>query len=189
MIPDDSHETVIGAIEAATRDVFSLMVGVEVSKAADPPQTDAGSARVICSGFNLSGAIRGSASVAYSMTLAHWITTQMLSEESAGSDEQVLDASGEVANMIVGNVKNTLEEHLGAIQIGTPKVSIRECAPEQCAAPGSVTTVHFRCRESIFSVSIGFQEELRAELPEADAVVGATAILPAPPAYDPGGPL
>jgi CheY-specific phosphatase CheX len=166
MISAESYATVIGAIEAATQEVFSLMIGVEVSKTLDPPliTLDSGS---ICSGFTLSGALRGFASVSYSMALAQWITAQMLSEESAGSEQQVLDASGEVANMIVGNVKNTLENHLGAIQISTPEVTIVERPPEPESA-GPPTAVSFRCRESVFTVSIGFREELRIP-PSADA--------------------
>ena len=151
------ERVVVDAIERATLDVFSLMVGVEVTK--EPNAVMANDRRTECtdvvSSFTLTGAISGTASVSYSLQLAHFITNQML-QSTESQENEVLDAAGEVANMIVGNVKNDLEDHLGHIEIGVPAIAI---VTRTQKLPDSVglSAVTFRCSGSVFSVGISFQ--------------------------------
>jgi chemotaxis protein CheX len=42
--------------------------------------------------------------------------------EMPSVDDEVLDAVGELTNMIVGSVKNGLEDRLGAMQLSVPTV-------------------------------------------------------------------
>ena len=69
----------------------------------------------------------------------------------------MLDATGEVANMIVGNVKNELEDHIGHIEIGVPAVAIVPKA-QRAADTLGLSAVRFRCSGSVFSVGISFQD-------------------------------
>lgn len=155
------HDQVIEAIESVTLDVFARMIGVDVAKEAEctAGRTDQPPAvRVVCA-FNLTGAVTGTAKVYYSLPLAEWMTSQMLQMKEPLPCEQVLDASGEIANMIVGGVKHTLERLIGPMQIGTPAVAILGAdTPYEPVAKGS--TVAFRCRETVFDVSISFQPAL-----------------------------
>jgi CheY-specific phosphatase CheX len=140
------------------------MIGVEVSKAAVAPTATAELEQGgILSEFTLSGAIRGRASVCYSITLARWIAAQMLQCDEHCPEQDVLDAAGEVANMIVGNVKNKLENYVGTIQISTPAVEKLDRL-EQATRNPAASAVTFRCRESVFAVAIAFREA--SELPD-----------------------
>ena len=147
--------SVAQAIERATLEVFALMVGVEIVPEAElHPGYNAPESNVVSS-FKLSGAVRGTAEVFYTLALARRITCQMLQIDPPLDDADVLDAAGEVANMIVGNVKNSMENLWGAIHIGTPTVGL---APEGAGASQTMC-VSFRCCEDVFTVSVAFKED------------------------------
>jgi len=184
MSPASVHSTVIRAIEEATQDVFSMMIGVDVAKeaagaaAAGAELMEAG----IRSEFTLSGAVRGMATVFYSMTLGRWITAQMLQSEPS-EEQEMLDAAGEVANMIVGNVKNKVEKYVGTIQISTPAVEKLERL-ESATSDAGANAVSFRCRESVFTVAIAFREASpRTETAEPSTLAGSDG--PQSPAASP----
>ena len=173
MSPASVHSTVVRAIEEATQDVFSMMIGVDVSREAVGEAASGGGLGEagVRSEFTLSGAVQGMAAVSYSMTLGRWITVQMLQSEPS-EDQEILDAAGEVANMIVGNVKNKVEKYFGSIQISTPAVEKLERL-EEVTGNARASAVSFRCRESVFTVAIAFREaSARAETVELGAVVG-----------------
>ena len=150
------QDRVIEAIEQATLEVFALMVGVDVTKEGEVPAPTPSGVNIVSS-FTLTGAISGTANVYYAIPLAEWFASRMLQAEGDLPREDVLDAAGEVANMIVGTVKNTLEAMLGAIQIGTPTVAICDNQPDEKAEHEDMS-VTFRCRDNVFNVCIGFQE-------------------------------
>ena len=143
------------AIERATLEVFALMVGVEIVPEAElQPEFRVPESNVVSS-FKLSGAVCGTAEVFYTLALARRIACQMLQIGPPLDNADVLDAAGEVANMIVGNVKSSMENVWGAIHIGTPTVGL---APEGAVASQNMC-VSFRCCEDVFSVSVAFKED------------------------------
>lgn len=77
----------------------------------------------LVSSLRLSGSVQGAAHVRYTLPMATHITCRMLEEEPPIAPEAILDAMGELANMIVGSVKSSLEGQLGSIRIGTPITS------------------------------------------------------------------
>lgn len=146
--------SVAQAIERATLEVFALMVGVDIVPEAEFSQDYGQQESNVVSSFRLTGAVRGTAEVFYTLPLARRITCQMLQLTPPVDDADVLDAAGEVANMIVGNVKSSLESDWGAIRIGTPTVAL-----EAHEAVASAMSVSFRCGEDIFTVSVAFKED------------------------------
>jgi len=150
------QETVAAAINRATLEVFALIVGVDV--VAEPHGQSMWPALEtnIISSFRLSGSIAGMAQVCYTLPLANRITCQMLQIEPPAGEPDVLDAAGEVANMIVGNVKNSLESRWGPIRIGTPAVEFKDDSGEKPQA----MRMNFRCCGDIFAVSVAFQEDI-----------------------------
>ena len=50
------------------------------------------------------------------------IASAMLMAEYDSVDDDVLDAIAEVANMVVGNIKNLIEDDLGPMGLSTPTV-------------------------------------------------------------------
>lgn len=149
------QDMVAAAIKLATLEVFALMVGVDII--AEPHRQSGWPAlgTNIVSSFRLSGSISGTAQVNYTLPLANRMTCQMLQIEPPAREPDVLDAAGEVANMIVGNVKNSLENRWGPIHIGTPAVEFTVDSGEKPQA----MRMSFRCCGDIFTVSVAFQED------------------------------
>ena len=148
------QDTVVQAIEEATLEVFSLMVGMDIVPETLSPEACHELDSNIVSSFTLSGAVCGTAEVFYTLPLAECIACHMLQVEPPAQENDVLDAAGELANMIVGNVKNSLERRLGTIRIGTPTVTL----VGRSAAADHDMSVSFRCCENVFTVSVAFEE-------------------------------
>ncbi len=69
-------------------------------------------------------------------------------------DEDVLDAIAEVANMIVGNVKTTLENTLGAMGLSAPAVFFGGDFVTRVAGNPDTVRVPFTCAEGSLMVQI-----------------------------------
>jgi len=148
-------------IERATQDVMTTMVGfgVQCDRALSPEQLpDTG----VLSTFTLDGAASGTAIVVCSPALACRITSLMLQTECNAVNADVLDAMGEIANMIVGNVKNVVEAEAdaGRVTLSTPTVRVLGGALNQEGDTKSeFITVAFRYNQSSFlSVSFSSQD-------------------------------
>ena len=76
--------------------------------------------------LGLTGAWSGSGQFSCAPELACRIAAQMLMSEYKTVDEDVLDAVAEVANMIIGNVKNMLEAGLGPMGLSVPTIVFGE---------------------------------------------------------------
>jgi chemotaxis protein CheX len=113
-------------LEAATADVFGTMLAtdLEVSPAFENPEPFL---EAEVTGFiGLSGAFRGYVALHASLEQSRDFTARLLGAglDTVGSDEELRDAVGEIANMIAGNVKRELVRH-GGIDITLPSVSLR----------------------------------------------------------------
>jgi CheY-specific phosphatase CheX len=84
--------------------------------------------------------------------MATYLTCRMLEAEPPIAQEDILDAMGELANMIVGNVKSSLERQLGPIRMGTPKVG----TPTDADSDLPLMAADFRWNGEPFSVSLAF---------------------------------
>ena len=149
------QSTVVEAIERATLEVFALMVGVDVVREILEPGASLGPGWNVVSSFTLSGAVCGRAEVFYTLPFAQCLACHMLQGETPALENDVLDAAGELANIIIGNVKNSLESQLGVIQIGTPAVAL----VGDCPAVNEAMSVSFRCPEGVFTVSVAFKDD------------------------------
>ena len=148
--------TVAQEIERATREVFASMVGVEVVLEAPPYEPCHENRFNLVSSLKLSGSVHGTAHVRYTLPMATCITCRMLEVDPPLDSEAILDAVGEVANMIIGSVKSSLETRWGSIRIGTPTVdTVGGFAPDPVSR-----AVHFRWKREILSVSVAFQPAL-----------------------------
>jgi len=123
-MPDELDQTkMAAALRAATEEVFSTMLGIEVA-AGEPyrqpskPEPTKGVVALI----GLTGNWVGTGGIACTGDFARKISGQLLMSEFASIDQEVLDAMGEIANMIVGSFKNALEPEIGAISMSIPVV-------------------------------------------------------------------
>jgi chemotaxis protein CheX len=98
------EENWLPILERATREVFEIMLGCQVTMAGP-------SERKVASGFTaivgLAGALCGVVTVCCSAKTAGQIAKGMLGD-TADSAGQAVDALGEMCNMIAGNFKNKL---------------------------------------------------------------------------------
>lgn len=101
-----TEEEVIKQLEKDVRDIFSTMVGAEVSEnstcvAASTSFTDSVSAMV-----GLAGVFNGMINLHVSKKLAIHFASSMLGMEIEEIDDDVIDALGEIANMLGGSFKH-----------------------------------------------------------------------------------
>jgi len=98
------QENFLPILERATQEVFEIVLGCQV-KSAGPTE------RPVKGGFTavvgLAGALCGVVTVRCAAQTASHMAKEMLGD-TAESEEQVLDALGEICNMIAGNFKNKL---------------------------------------------------------------------------------
>ncbi len=116
-------EKVIETIHSATEDVFSTMLGLPVElgdphESGEEPSTFDGVVALVGIGGPWTGAGRIYCGPKFACTLAG----ALLDCEHTSVNEDVLDAVAEIANMIIGNVKTSFEEELGALGLSVPTV-------------------------------------------------------------------
>jgi chemotaxis protein CheX len=114
---------IVAAIQSATSEVFSTMLAMETTAKeayhhAGKPEPTNGVVALI----GLTGKWMGTGSICCTAELAREISGHLLMAEFASVDQEVLDAIGEVTNMIVGSFKNALEDYLGPMGLSIPVV-------------------------------------------------------------------
>ena len=99
-----SHETWIPLLEMATREVFELMLGCQLTL----PATAVDPAEEVTAMVGLAGALCGVLSVRCDDKAAVLMTSKMLGVPLDKVGPEVSDALGEVCNMVAGNFKNKI---------------------------------------------------------------------------------
>lgn len=117
------HEALAQMIRTATDDVFGTMLGMTLKPEAPyiehvPPEHFDG----VVSFIGMAGTWAGTGSICCSSQFACRLSGNFLMTELTEVDEQVLDAIGELTNMILGNVKNEVELQLGPMGLSIPTV-------------------------------------------------------------------
>jgi chemotaxis protein CheX len=116
-------QVLVNAVLGATREVCATMLEMEVTPRpprfhSPAPVSDGGLVALL----GLAGDWVGTGGLALSEPLACRLASRMLMAEFHAVNEEVLDAVAEITNMIVGNVKTTLEETLGPLGLSIPTV-------------------------------------------------------------------
>ena len=117
------NQRLVERIQRATKDMFSMMLGMEASELA--PYEEQGMTESfdgIVSLVGIGGPWTGMGTVYCGAELALQVTEKMLMTEQTEVNEEVLDAMAELANIIVGNVKTSLEADLGPLVLSIPTV-------------------------------------------------------------------
>jgi chemotaxis protein CheX len=107
---------------AATQEVFTSMLGSEIEQVPAPEAERSTPFDGVLSLIGLAGALIGNGALVCSEAAARDLSSRLLYAEFSHVDEQVLDAVGEITNMIVGGFKNLLEAHVGTLQMSIPSV-------------------------------------------------------------------
>ncbi len=135
-------------IREATESVFSVMLDLPIE--AGPVErvvpTSDGYDGVIAL-VPLGGTIIGSGRLICGARLACRISSAMLMAEHTAVTEEVLDAVGELGNMIIGNVKTELESTEGPLALGLPTVIFGRNYHARSSAVREWLVVPFQCEE------------------------------------------
>jgi chemotaxis protein CheX len=152
--PVVTQNLVASAIEASTQEVFSVMLGLEIRSAeahmGQLTQDHTGIAAVL----GLTGEWAGSGQFSCDTPLALQVAGRLLMAEYHEVDDEVLDAIAEVANMVIGNVKNALELSLGSMALSTPSVIFGGSFETRVTAASESVVIPFECEGSHMTVQI-----------------------------------
>jgi chemotaxis protein CheX len=117
------QEEVVRIIQSATESVFSTMLNLPAAPQPCRRETgDPGPVEGVIAMVGIAGTWTGVGQIYCSAEFACQLAGALLMSEYKSVDGDVLDAMAEVANMIIGNVKTSLEEQLGRLGLGVPTV-------------------------------------------------------------------
>jgi chemotaxis protein CheX len=149
------QELVLHAIRAATEDVFATMLDAEIqfddSAKGDP---ESGLMALVGLTGNWSGAGTLSCSPALGNRAASAMFMSDPVADSNAINDEVLDAVAELTNMVVGNIKNTLEQHLGPMAISIPSVIYGRNFHFRSLTGKMIASVAFRWRSEPLEVKV-----------------------------------
>jgi chemotaxis protein CheX len=113
------------SVVSATTEVFTMMLDMEVNNTGDAVEaapTEAGLVSIV----GITGDWAGSGLFCCSPAFASVICSKMLGSAldpgNGAIGEEVLDVVAEVTNMVIGNIKNSLEGVVGPLAISVPTV-------------------------------------------------------------------
>lgn len=154
------QEALADAIRAAAKEVFEMMLNLELTPepAYSEPKISETSDGVAAF-LGLAGQWVGSGILHCDVAMAAKLYSGLLGAEVSSTEEasisaEVLDAVAEVANMIIGNVKNSLEEHLGPLGMSIPTVVFGRNFRTHSAANDAWTVVPFLCGGSRMDIRL-----------------------------------
>lgn len=118
-------ERIENTVRHATHEVFSTMLNLPLEDlpareeiTSEPPDSHDGVEALV----GIGGAWTGTGRIWCNSKFACKLASALLMAEYDSLNEEVLDAISEVANMIIGNVKATFEDSLGALVLSIPTV-------------------------------------------------------------------
>jgi len=118
-----TREEIVEWVTHSTNEVFSTMLGMEAQFGEqfveDPGK---GLTMGVIGIIGLVGEWTGTAVVSCSSPLACKIANTLFMQEYPSVTDEVLDAVAEMTNMIIGNLKNSLETKLGQMGLSIPAV-------------------------------------------------------------------
>ena len=150
-----SDGRIVEAMRIATENVFHTMVMVPIDR--EPwfhEQVANQSFNGVVSLVGLGGQWAGSGRVACSPALACRISGALLIREFPGVNDEVLDAIAEITNMIVGNIKSTLEDELGPMGLSIPAAIFGRNYHTHTTGLTEWIVAPFRCESDRFEVRL-----------------------------------
>ena len=149
------QEFLVKAIRAATEEVFATMLGAGVDLD-DDAKCDPESGLMALVG--LTGSWSGAGTLSCTPALANRIAADMFMSEPAEDptaiNDEVLDAVAEMTNMVVGNIKNALEQEVGTMGISIPSVIYGRNFHFKSLTGKLIATVAFRWQAEPLEIKI-----------------------------------
>ncbi|MEZ6086778.1 MAG: chemotaxis protein CheX [Pirellulaceae bacterium] len=150
------NEEIINAFQQSTECVFKTMLGLDVTHG-PARQCDRMTARHPVSGIiGLSGEMSGDVIVSFEERVATLATAALLGEEPDGLNDDVVDAVGELTNMIAGGAKGTLGR--GDMQLALPTVILGAGHRIGFSSGIRPISIEFQSSWGAFCIDIGLTE-------------------------------
>jgi chemotaxis protein CheX len=150
-----THEEIVSLIQESTDSVFSTMLGLEVSPGRSGiSQGTVAPSHGVAALVSMAGSWVGIGSIDCSAPLACHFAGSMWGSESRSVDDDVLDAIGEVANMIIGNIKTSVESVVGPMELSIPTVVYGHNFITRSQRHGLWNVVPFTCCGQEFTVQV-----------------------------------
>ncbi len=148
---------IIEAVQAATAEVFSTMIGVaaepvEVHSDDKCPSVNDG----VMAFVGIAGPWVGNGIISCSAAFACRICELFLMTEAPAVNEEVLDAVGEVANMVIGGFKTSAEAIVGPLGLSVPTVIYGRNFTSKSVGSTAWLVLPFKCGDDMFEVRIWF---------------------------------
>jgi len=170
------HDQLVEMIRKATTEVFETMLATTLA-CGNPYVDDSapGPQDGVVSLIGLAGPWVGSGMLACKAETARRISGLLLMQDFSAVDEDVLDAVGEVTNMIFGNVKTLIEELIGPMGLSIPTVIFGRNFSTRSLGRGQWTVVPFHLEGGEFDVhlclTLAPQPQSAAPRPQSIAVL------------------
>lgn len=162
----------INPFVSATLDVFRVMLACELTREPLIAKREHTPMHEVSGLIGLSGACRGMVVVSVGRETAIRAAEIMLSSRPDGLDADVMDAIGEITNMIAGAAKAQLEQY--SLSIGLPTVITGKCQTITFPSGATPIGIPFESEIGPVCVQVGLVEVSKPS-PSSAATVSATA--------------
>ncbi len=147
------EKTIIEYLRASTADVFSSMLGMDVSgKQEHSDQNTPAVPESVLAFVGIAGSWAGTGVISCSAEFACRLSNRLLMADFSSVDGEVLDAVGEVANMVIGNFKTMVEERVGPLGLSIPTVIYGRKFASRSLAAGDWIVLPFRCEDEVMTI-------------------------------------
>lgn len=108
--------------------------------------------------IGLGGEVRGSAIISFPLGIALKVASAMFMEELTEINDDVKDAVGEFANIVIGNARNKLVDSGLSVTISTPTIIVG--VDHKISHPLNIPflVIPFKTDLGVFQVNIGIKE-------------------------------
>ena len=150
-----TENALASSVSHHTANVCQTMLNVAVAPiAAAAPAQASDDASAVVAFIGLTGSWNGTGAISCTGEVACRLSGRLLMSEFASVDADVLDAMGELANMIVGNVKEDLAQSLGPLAISTPTVIHGRGLQTRSVDGETDARVTFACEGGVLDVRV-----------------------------------
>jgi chemotaxis protein CheX len=164
------HNLIVSSLQHSVMEIFSTMLSgdIQFGGATVERDTPESNDRVV-SFIGVAGSWSGTGTLTCSSAAACRVCSQMLLAEYPSVCEEVLDATAELTNMIIGNVKSNLERHLGPLGLSIPTVVFgRNFKTKSAGAEWIVERFHWEGEELVLRISLKPNVRTGSPAPAAD---------------------
>ncbi|MBW8002032.1 MAG: chemotaxis protein CheX [Planctomycetes bacterium] len=129
-----------GVLLEAAKEVFETMIFMDIENASEPEQTI--DELTLLGSITFTGTLEGCLSIFCGLPAAKAIATNMLGIDATDdiSEEDICDAIGEVANMVMGSIKSRVQHGIEKLAVSIPSVVTgRQLESNLCDGENKIT--------------------------------------------------